>query len=235
MDDGSDSLETSLRLVRMMYEDGIRKVVTTPHFGVINPTYDPVRVSERFDILSETVADIYPEMKLYRGNEIFFAPGYSDGLDDGMSCTLAGSSYVLAEFDDGVDYDTVYHVFRKLLLRGYSPVWAHAERYMHAYRNIKGLRSIVDQGVMVQVNSTSVCTLDEPVKRRLFGGGGSEKKLLREMFTEGLVHFVGTDCHDMPGRKPCMRESARVLTNLIGEEKTREIMIDNPEFVLAGV
>lgn len=234
VDDGSDSIETSLRLVQMMYDDGIRKVVTTPHFGIINPSYDPVRVTERFELLSAKVGEIYPDMKLYRGNEIFFAPGYSDGLDDGMSCTLAGSSYVLAEFDDGVDYDTVVHIFRRLLLRGYSPVWAHAERYMHVYRNTKGLRSIVAQGVMVQVNSGSVCTLAEPERRRLFGGN-SEKKVLKEMFKEGLVHFVGTDCHDMPDRKPSMTEAARVLTDLIGEDKTREIMIENPGFVLAGV
>lgn len=231
VDDGSDSIETSLRLAQMLYDDGIRRVITTPHFGIINPTYDPDRVSAQFEQLSSELAKTHPDMKLYRGNELFIAPGYSDGLDDKMSCTLAGSRYVLVEFDDRVDYETVYHEFRKLLIRGYSPIWAHAERYMHVFKNLKGIRDIVNQGVMIQINSSSICTLAESSRHRLLGGN-PEIKLLRDMLTEGLVHFIGTDCHDMPGREPRMTEAAKVMESIIGEEGTREILIDNPRMII---
>lgn len=230
VDDGSDSIETSLRLASMMYDDGIRRVITTPHFGIINPIYDPVRVAEQFELLSNELSKIHPDMKLYRGNEIFISPGYSDGLDDRMSCTMADSNYVLVEFDESVDYDTLYHELRKLLLRGYSPILAHAERYMYAYRNVKQLASIVNQGVLIQINCNSICSLAE--RKSLFSAGHHEDKILREMLAEGMVHFIATDCHDMPGREPHMTEAAKVMEGIIGEDRTREILEENPKLII---
>ena len=234
VDDGSDSINTSIKLAQMMYDDGIRNVICTPHFGIINPSYDPDKVTEKFELLSNEIKKIYPDMNLYRGNELFIAPAYSDGLDDEKSCTLAGSNYVLVEFDDDVDYDTVCHEFRKLLIRGYFPIWAHAERYIHVFRTVKELRPIVEQGVMIQVNSSSICSLSEPVKHRLLSGK-SNAAVLREMLTEGLVHFVATDCHDMVGREPRMTEASKVLEEIIGKEKTREIMVDNPMMIIESL
>lgn len=34
VDDGSDSIETSLKLLRKEYEQGVRNIILTPHFHI---------------------------------------------------------------------------------------------------------------------------------------------------------------------------------------------------------
>lgn len=233
VDDGSPNLETSLRMVDEAYDEGIRRMIATPHFGIINPQYDPDRVRENYDELVKAVAERHPDMKIYMGNELFIAPGYSDGLADGMSNTLAGSNYVLVEFPDNADYDMIYHEFRRIMLNGYTPIFAHAERYIHAYENIKGLQSLRNQGVLIQVNSNSICSGRQAsggFKKLLGMSEGWERveSFVHEMLKAGLVDFVGTDCHDMPGRQPKMRAAADKMIEVIGEEATRRILVDNP-------
>ena len=237
VDDGSPNIETSLRMVDEAYDEGIRRMIATPHFGIINPQYDPERVKKNYDELVRAVAGIHPDMKLYLGNEIFLVPGYSDGLKDGLSNTLAGSSYVLVEFPDDANYDMLYHEFRRIMLNGYTPVFAHAERYIYAYGDIKGLKSLRDQGVLVQVNSNSICSGRKPSGgiRKLLGMMDAWEEVeyfVHDILKAGLVDLVGTDCHDMPGRQPRMRLAAAKMVELIGESAAKKILIDNPQQIL---
>ena len=237
VDDGSPDIEASLKMVGSAYDEGIRRMIATPHFGIINPLYDPEKVRANYDALVEAVAGSYPDMKIYLGNELFVAPGYSDGLRDGMSNTLNGSNYVLVEFPDDADYDLIYHEFRRIMLNGYSPIFAHAERYMHAYRNLKGLKSIRDQGVLIQVNSSSIESgRKEPsALKKLLGmtdPGWHVENFVHDMLRSGLVDFVATDCHDLPGRQPRMRAAVKKMIELIGEEASRKILVDNPMLLI---
>lgn len=227
VDDGSESLETSLKLIEMEYMDGIRNIIATPHFGVRNPDYDPKLADQNFKTLQEEVKKIHPDMNLYQGNELYLAPGFADGLADKMSKTLNGTNYVLVEFPDEIDFDGIYHQMRKLLVDGYVPIFAHVERYLSAYRNIKGLKEIKRQGVLVQVNSNVIATL--PKKKHFLG---HFDKFIKEILQEDMVDFVATDIHDLPGRKPMITDAMSTMIDIIGEEKTKKILIDNPKKLL---
>ena len=233
VDDGSENMEISMRLIEEAYEDGIRTMIATPHFGIINPDYNPKKVKDNFAALCEKVSEVHPDMKLYLGNELFLAPGYADGLEDKMSNTMAKTKYVLIEFPDSASFDLIYHQVRRLLVAGYTPIFAHAERYMGAYKDVKGLRELKNQGIMIQVNSNSIASLAEEEKG-LFKRKDPFKKLVREMLEEGLVDFVATDIHDLPGRKPHMTQAKDVMIDIIGQEETERILIDNPKWIIKG-
>ena len=272
VDDGSPNLESSINLVAMAYEDGIRKMIATPHWGIINPNYERSVAESNLKLLQEAIADRYPDMQLYMGNELFLVPGYADGLRDGKSCTLADSLYVLVEFPMDIEYDEVISLFRKLILSGYYPIFAHAERYRHVYKNIEGLKKIASQGVLIQINSSALAapysgseqssdktaarldlncnTLDEssmPVENGKEKSHNLFDKLRKniapgkfmpgrssfadEMLRAGLVNFVATDIHSMPGRMSQMRSAAHHMIDLVGEDAAHKILIENPQAI----
>jgi tyrosine-protein phosphatase YwqE len=66
---------------------------------------------------------------------------------------------------------------------------------------------------MVQINARSL-TRKMPFFRRSFFDG---------IFKEGLVDFVATDTHAMPGRETCMRAGMTALKEKYGEVTERRI------------
>ena len=55
VDDGPDNIETSREMMKIAYEEGIRKIVATPHYhpGKCTIEYDNLR--KRFEIFKENM------------------------------------------------------------------------------------------------------------------------------------------------------------------------------------
>ena len=261
VDDGSESMEASLGLLDMAYEDGIRRIIATPHSGIINPMYNRELAEYRLAELRHRIADRYPDMQLYMGNELFLAPGYPDGLEDGMSQTLAGSEYVLVEFPMDIDYEYVYQSCRRLMLQGYIPILAHVERYLHTYIDIEDIETLVRQGVRIQINSKTLAgsstaagagiestSVGNRSKRNnnsnnnskggIFASllGSSTRMDKRQRFAErllkeGLVHHIATDMHDMPGREPRMKDAYEHIASIVGDSAAEQIFRNSEEII----
>jgi tyrosine-protein phosphatase YwqE len=74
----------------------------------------------------------------------------------------------------------------QLELRGFKPILAHPERYQYLIDDPKSLQEIRDRGVILQLNLLS-----------LTGFYSKSIKDFAEMLVDkGLVHFMGTDCHN---------------------------------------
>ena len=126
VDDGSQSLEESLALLKQAEEDGITELITTPHF-MKNGEYR-VKASElvkRFNELKQA----YPgSIKLHLGNELYIHPELPELLEQGEILTLAESNTILIEFpfqDYKNDYDEILY---ELSLK-HRIIIAHPERY----------------------------------------------------------------------------------------------------------
>ena len=246
VDDGSENMETSLGLIDMAYEDGIRRMIATPHWGVINPAYDRELAEYRLAELRHRAQAKYPDIELYMGNEIFLAPGYPDGLDDGKSQTLAGSEYVLIEFPMEIDYEYVFHSCRKMLLSGYIPILAHAERYLYTYSGPDDIAELVNQGARVQINSSSLTgpaqseasqsgtAQGSGIFSRIFKSSSNHDKrhkFAEQLLKQDLVHYIATDIHNMPGRQPRMTAAAEHITSLIGEDRTLQLFANSDKLL----
>jgi protein-tyrosine phosphatase len=71
VDDGSESMEQSMKMIAQAYDEGIRAIIATPHYGVVNYGYDGNKVQEAFHELRREVKKAYPDMHLFIGNEIY--------------------------------------------------------------------------------------------------------------------------------------------------------------------
>ena len=224
IDDGADSLETSLEMLRMAEADGISQMILTPHNKPWHTKIDHTGMRARVDQLQKRLCQEGLAIKLYTGSELYYRGGLAEELDQGAVETLADSQYVLVEFDPLADYDYIRNGIYALLSGGYYPIAAHTERYRNVGCKTNGIIELTDMGCFIQVNAGSI-----------MGKYGSGTKFLtRKMLKEDLVHFIATDAHDLYKRNPCLSQCAQYIGKKYGESSAKRLFYDNPMCVLRG-
>ncbi len=188
VDDGPKTLDESIEMLRYAKSQGIKSMILTPHYRKGMFAYPTDRVEAHFAELDTYAGEI--GLKLYLGTEFHVNSSVTEYLKEGRCKTLAGTAYVLAEYKHDTEYSYIRSSIQDLLLHGYIPVIAHAERYECLRKNIEELKVLRDMGAMIQVNADAVLGLEG------FGTKSYVKKLLKQ----GLVDFVASDSHGIRER-----------------------------------
>ncbi|MCR5502967.1 MAG: hypothetical protein K6F53_08150 [Lachnospiraceae bacterium] len=222
VDDGAPDLETSLRMLRCAYKDGIRRIILTPHFKEhrhsVGPESEERRIRELTDILKEEKIPV----SLYGGHEILYFSEAAAYLEAGRILTLAGSRYVLVEFLPSADKGYIAAGLYDLLSSGYLPILAHAERYECLYEYPEFAKELAGMGIFLQCNAGSIA-----------GKAGHEaKKFCFRLLSESLVSFAATDAHDAKRRAPKMDFARRYVERHFGKETAERIFFYNPFRIL---
>ena len=155
IDDGSQSTEQTANMLRTAYEEGIRVIVATPHFGIRNPGLTLGEAKEVFKETQKLAGEITPGLRLILGGEIYYTDGCIESLERGELPTLGGTSHALVEFSTHDSLDRIYKCIREMLWKGYRPVIAHLERYRCLEGDIEAVHDLVNQGAAVQINCRS--------------------------------------------------------------------------------
>ena len=127
VDDGSRGMEESETMLSMAYRQGIRRIIATPHYSRRRGSGGLAELADRLNARAQA---IYGDFEILPGHETYYYEGLAEALKSGQALTLAGSRYVLVEFDPGVSYRQLYQGVRKLIMARYVPVLAHVERYL---------------------------------------------------------------------------------------------------------
>lgn len=223
IDDGARDEGSMERMLRIAGTEGIEAIVATPHYMLGQDEKELEAIKIKYDLARKAWKKRGLQKELYLGNELLWEDGIVEALDSGKALTMNGTSYVLVEFlpDAGEMY--IENAIRRLQYAGYLPIIAHVERY-ERLQNQKVLRKLVDMGVYLQVNVSTVLG-----KHGFF----LKHRVLRWM-QEGLVHFVGSDAHNSKTRRPEMKECVQYLNKKLGVTKTRQILEKNPMRMLEG-
>ncbi len=152
VDDGARSLEESCRMLCMAAEQGITAAIATPHYSRKRELKGLEELTER---LQQEVRKHYPEFAIYQGQETYYHDGLTEHLLEGKAYTLAGSSYVLVEFDERAPFEEILRGIRALMNAGYLPVLAHMERYP-ALRGRGLMEELLRNGCLFQMNYDSL-------------------------------------------------------------------------------
>ncbi len=223
VDDGPHTIEESVKILQKEYDDGIRTIICSSHWrrGMFEPSLE--RLQAKFELVRQAAAEIAPDLTVLLGCEFHVNMEMVETLKKGLRPTMAGTRNVLAEFKNNVEKGYMRERCYALLTHGYQPILAHPERYEVIRKDTDFLRDLIKMGCQVQINSQSVIG-DDGFFMKLFC-----KKLIRE----NLVHFIGSDAHDMGKRGPTMGRCIQYLDRLMGPEYTRRILIDNPKKMLS--
>lgn len=225
VDDGADSIETSLKMLKQEYEQGVTGVILTPHYHAGECTPGTQKIKKHFEQLQVRVNQMIPDMKIYLGNEVMWCNDMVNLLDAGKLYSLAGSRYVLVEFYPSVQYSVLEKALNLILNGGYIPVVAHCERYKclrSAFKimNSNGINHLIEMGAYMQVNATSVF--------------GRDSKFISKLIDNDFLHFVASDAHNIGTRGVYWDKCVRYLSKKYNMEYIEWLLVENPNKILTG-
>ncbi len=219
LDDGPQSLETSVAMAKTADDDGIRTIIATPHT-------DGIRVS------SETVLTAVEDLnrELARRNiSVAIFPGHElpCHLAAGLAAThtLAGSRYVLLEYPPAYIPNDALTILNGLLDQGLVPVIAHPERNSMVLQQPELLAVHREAGALVQVTAGS-----------LTGEHGPDiQQCALYLLFKRMVDFIGTDSHGPDFRAPILHRARNMATRLMGRDQAARLVQANPEKILRNL
>lgn len=217
MDDGPASIEESLAICRMAADDGIKKIVATPHI------YDDLYKNNRDNIL-EKVKELNRltkeegiDIEILPGADIHFSPRFFHLLDSGYCIGINDSKYLLIEFSQVLPPNCEDLIFN-LKAKGYIPIISHPERNFDIQRRPDGLNKLIEIGALAQLTAMS-----------LTGGfGHTIKRSAHSLLNQGLIHIIATDTHSVDERPPILSEAFMTAKKAIGEEEAYNMVYHTP-------
>jgi ADP-ribosylglycohydrolase/tyrosine-protein phosphatase YwqE len=229
VDDGSESMEMTMTMLRSSYIQGVRTVFCTSHGGVYFDNEHRDKAWDGFEKLEERCSREIPDMHLYLGSEVRMLPQYineiMDALGDGTMPTMADSEYVLAEYvNRGMTFSQMQMTLERLKKEGYIPIIAHMERYYNLVPDIAAAKKLHDEGCYIQINAYSLTD----------GETGKIRKRAKELLDAGIVDFIGSDAHRTYHRPPNISRGIRTLYENYDKDYVDRMVYRNAEELILG-
>lgn len=213
VDDGSQSLDQSLKMLAMEAEQGIRRVVATPHFY---PRYDaPERFREKRNRAEALLRQAMPQLpgcpEIEIGAEVYYFRGISES-DVLPELTIRGSRSIMIELPlppwEGEIWQELADIWDQW---GIIPIVAHIDRYIAPFRTHGIPRRLAEMPVMVQANAS-------------FFLNRQTAALAMKLLKNDQIQLLGSDCHDTAQRAPNLAQAMDAIRAKLGEEPLERII-----------
>ena len=183
IDDGSQSLEDSVKFIEALYHLGIKNFITTPHIHGEMYDNDTHKVQRLFQPLKDYLAQHHPDIHIQVSAEYFLDTYFlNEVLPKGLM--PFGKNNVLVEVSMAGWNRQFNEIMFAVQANGYNPILAHPERYIYETK-FEVFEKLKDKGVLMQMNLLSI-----------LGYYGKSIKINAEKMLElGLYDFCGTDLH----------------------------------------
>ncbi len=184
IDDGAQSMEDSLTLLRGMEALGYKKVITTPHIMIDAYRNTPKIIKKGLRALREAAKAEGIQVEIEAGAEYYLDEGFYDHLHSGEVMSIQ-NKYLLFETSYISKPLQLEEMIFEISAAGYIPLMAHPERYRYVTDPKKEYGRFKELGVLFQVDLNS------------FGGyyGKSAKKNIDFLSKHGMIDFMGSDMH----------------------------------------
>lgn len=223
IDDGSSSLEESVRMAKRLSELGFKGAFCTSHYIADSPQAADNQTKNRLrEKLQAELDKAGIKLKLLPGNEIYIDPKMVDFLTTKKATCLGGdfnarkkNQHVLFELPFYAEVSYLRDIIFELKAKGLVPVLAHPERYLFIQKNKEAVFELKKLGVKLQSNYGSI----------VGQYGGKAKKIMKFLLKKRLVSYLGTDIHRSEGSLFLKFEKAeKKIIKLIGEPEYRKII-----------
>jgi protein-tyrosine phosphatase len=219
-DDGAADWAEADRMIEAAREDGISKIVLTPHVYRITKHGDNLgglagRVRAFIEKSKASHFDVYP------GAEVYVHPGMIQHIKE-FGLTVNGSNYVFIEFATQRVPGGTANLVYQMLLDGLIPIISHPERNAVFSRMPNLLYELISQGAIAQVTSQSIT-----------GSFGKRTLKVAESFLRnGLVQFIASDAHNATTRPPRLAEAVEAASKIVGTAMAEAMVTTVPAAIL---
>lgn len=218
IDDGSRSIEQTIRMLKEAKEAGFTKIISTSHYM---EGYYESDETERIELLNEVQKNI-SGIELYLGNEIYITNNMINLIQNKKASTINNSKYVLFEFPLSAKSMNDKEVVYRLIENGFVPVIAHPERYSYVQDNPEYIEELAEMGALFQANYGSIIGMY----------GKKAEKTLKKLLKNDLIRFFGSDSHRIDQVYTKMPKILKKLHKFLSDEEIEEFTVINPQKVL---
>lgn len=224
LDDGSDSLETSVAMARLALADGITHIVCTPHANSTY-TFDPFVNQQKTATLRDRLTAENIPLTLGSGCDFHLSfDNVAEAKRDPKRFSINGLGYLLIEIPDYGLPPGLSETFYELNLAGLTPILTHPERNPTLQQEPQRMAEWMRAGILVQVTADS-----------LTGHKGKRaEKMAHELLEKRWVHFLATDAHNTKSRPPRMRDAHNLVAEKYGASYAHALCLTNPLAVFLG-
>lgn len=223
VDDGAGSVEESLSMLRLSYQQGVEVMVSTSHFYADEDEPDSFleRRNSAYRLLKAAMEEegAYPLIVL--GAEVLYFPGISQAEEIRRLAVGCGSCILIeppmARWTDTM-LDEIAALGENFRVQ---PVVAHVDRYMELLRDNRLLDRVLERNLLVQVNT------------RYFLNPKTTRRAMRNL-KEGKLHLIGTDCHNLTSRPPDLRAVLQRVREYKLEDAFRNLSRNAEELLRLG-
>jgi len=184
IDDGAQTMEDSIRLIRGMKELGYTKIITTPHTMSDYYQNTPEIILSGLEKVREELKKNNISIQLEAASEYYVDFEFGERLKRAEVLNFSGK-HVLIEVSFLNPPDNLEASIFNLIVAGYKPILAHPERYPYWHGNMERYQRIKDMGALLQVNMLSLT--------KYYSVG--VQKTAEKLIDLGMIDLLGTDMH----------------------------------------
>ncbi len=212
IDDGSQTAEQSLKMLYMLKKQGVNKVLLTPHFYAYESDVESFIVKRDSSLkkLKKAIDGESLGIELYLGG-VFLCCYELWGIVDLKKLCINGTNCIMVEMPFARWTDSDISGVLKLISRGVTPVIAHFDRYVKYQSTMKCFYTLLDAGVLFQMNCSYLT-------------GFFTRRRGLSFIKRGMVSFLGTDCHNTLERKPNYNEAVCYLKKNLSPTKLNRLL-----------
>ncbi len=223
MDDGSDSFDESINMIRSAQNNRIDVVVATPHFYKYDSIDEFVfERNEKAVALNEAINELGYNVSVACGAELFLDSRIftADSLDE---LTINGGKYMLCEFTlQPFDNEKAIIYCEELVSRGYVPIIAHPERYINFLKDPTVVNELWDMGCKFQLNASGLTGQ----------GGGEMQGFSLEMIKRGFCVAIASDAHSSTVRTNKLLKKINEFLDEVNKEEIDNLLTNYPLAIL---
>jgi len=225
IDDGSQSLEDSLTLLRLALESGVTTQVLTPHIQLNRYPNDPDSLRKAFAEFESIVKQESISINLVLSAEVRIGTDVMTLIENENFPWLGswqGRRAFLLEMPHNQLPVASLNLIEWLVNRDILPIIVHPERNRELQQDIDKLMPYLEMGCEIQITASS-----------LSGRFGLKaKQIAVDLLKADRALFMATDCHNIAYRAPDLNEGLALASELIGQSRAIALVRDNPAKLL---
>ncbi|KAL3950642.1 tyrosine-protein phosphatase [Lentilactobacillus hilgardii] len=209
VDDGSKSMDISLKLANDAVRDGIDYALLTPHHmnGVyLNHKKAVIQQTQEFQVELDRHKI---SLKVFPGQEVRINGDLLTALDqDDILFADEGGQYLMLEFPDDDIPNYTSNMIYELMQRGIIPIIVHPERNTKIMKEPDILYRLLNRGCLSQITASSYVGIF----------GHKVQKFSKQLIRTGQAYVFASDAHDLPNRKYEMTNAFAKLNHEFGND-----------------
>lgn len=184
IDDGAQTVEDSILLIKRMMDMGFRGAVTTPHVKHEHYPNTTETINTGLNVLRTALHEQQINFPIRAAAEYYIDDSFMALLETQPLLTVTDNQ-VLVELSFMSEPMGLADILFKIQTLGYKPILAHPERYQYMHERPQIYEDLRNRGCYLQLNTNSLTGY--------YGKG--VKQMAEKLLANGLYDYCGSDMH----------------------------------------